>query len=102
MDFYGNINMRENEMQKMLFQSEAQFPETPKVGRIVFKDKKLYMCVELNGILPIWIPLTNTVNTYVHTQSVSSTQWTVVHNLNVTSPLLQVYDADHKMIIPDK
>lgn len=101
MKFYGHIDLRENELQQTVFQTETQFPEVPKVGRIVFKDAKLYMCVALNGILPIWIPLTNTINTFLHDQTVASTTWTITHNLNTVSPLVQIYDENHLMIIPD-
>jgi len=101
MKFYGDIDLRENELQQLVMQSETQFPEVPKVGRIVFKDAKLYMCVELNGVLPIWIPLTNTINTFLHDQTVASTVWTITHNLNTVSPLVQVYDENHLMLIPD-
>lgn len=97
----GHIDLQENELQHLVFQAETQFPEVPKVGRIVFKEKKLYICVALNGNIPVWVPLTNTIDTYVYDQTVSSTTWTILHNLNTISPLVQIYDDNHSMIIPD-
>jgi hypothetical protein len=100
MDFYGHINLRENEMQRMAFGAETDFPVTPIVGRMVFKDLVLYMCVALNGINPIWIPL-NSINTYHHTQSTVSTTWTIVHSLSSTTPAVNVYTTLNSKIIPD-
>jgi len=101
MDFYGNINLRQNQMQRMVIQTEENFPITPIVGRVVFKDSKLYMCVAINNLIPVWLPLTNKIDTVVHTEAVASTTWTVTHNLNTTIPLLQVYDSNGVMLIPD-
>ena len=101
MDFYGHINLQNNEMRQMAFALETDFPATPAVGRTVFKHQTLYMCVALNGVTPIWIPMTNTINLYKHTQSVAATQWTVAHDLLTTSPAVQVYDSNDNLIIPD-
>ena len=101
MDFHGNINLKQNKMQRMVVQSEDNFPVTPIVGRVVFKDAKLYMCVAINNLIPVWLPLTNKIDTYVHTEAVAATTWTVTHNLNTTIPLLQIYNAAGEMLIPD-
>ena len=101
MDFHGNINLQQNLMQRMVVQSEDNFPVTPIVGRVVFKGAKLYMCVAINNTIPVWLPLTNKIDTYVHTEAVAATTWTVTHNLNTTIPLLQVYNAAGEMLIPD-
>lgn len=101
MDFHGHINLRENEMRKMAFDAEVDFPASPVVGRMVFKNFTLYMCVDLNGILPIWIPITNTISTHIHTQSVAATTWTVDHKLGTDSPVVQVYDENDQLMIAD-
>lgn len=101
MDFHGNINLRNNEMQRMVLQVETVFPETPVVGRLVFKNKRVYICVELIGGVPAWVPLTNFVDTYIYDQVGTSATWTVVHNLNTTNPLIQVYDDDLQLTIPE-
>ena len=101
MDFYGEINLRQNAMQQMVVQTETNFPETPVVGRVVFKDAKLYMCVAINNLIPVWLPLTNKIDTYVHSEAVASTTWTVNHGMNTTIPLIQVYDEEGEMLIPE-
>jgi len=101
MDFHGNINLRQNQMQRMVVQSEDNFPVTPIIGRVVFKGAKLYMCVAINNLIPVWLPLTNKIDTYVHTEGSVATTWTITHNLNTTIPLLQIYNAAGEMLIPD-
>jgi len=101
MDFHGHINLQDNQMRKMALSSETDFPSSPVVGRFVFKDFTLYMCVELNGAIPIWIPITNTINTYKHEQSVAAVEWVVKHNLTSTHPIVQIYDENNQLIIPD-
>jgi len=101
MDFYGEINLKQNAMQQMVVQTETNFPETPVVGRVVFKDAKLYMCVAINNLIPVWLPLTNKIDTYVHSEAVASTTWTVNHGMNTTIPLIQVYDEEGEMLIPE-
>jgi hypothetical protein len=100
MKFHGDINLQDNEMQQMVFQTEVNFPEVPTVGRIVFKDKRVYICIEIVAGIPSWVPLTHELDTYIHVQSAASTTWNVEHNLSTTTPLIQVYDPEHKMVIP--
>lgn len=100
MDFYGDINLLNNEMQKMVLQSETQFPDTAVVGRIVFKEGRVFICAALNGSLPVWVPLTNKIDTYIHNQVAGSTTWTITHNLNNVNPLIQIYDDNLFLQIP--
>jgi len=101
MDFHGHINLQENQMRKLAFGAETDFPSSPVVGRMVFKGFTLYMCVALNGALPIWIPITNTINTYKHIQAGAATSWVINHKLTANYPVVQVYDENNKLMIPD-
>ena len=101
MDFHGNIDLRNNEAQQVVLTSEADLPLTAATGRLAFSGYKLYMCIAQNGGNPVWIPLTNKIDTYQHTESVASTTWTIEHKLNTTAPLVQVYDISGSMILPD-
>jgi len=101
MDFHGHINLQENQMRKLAFDSETDFPVVPVVGRLVFKGYVLYMCVALNGALPIWIPVTNTINTFKHTQAVAADSWVIEHKLTAEFPVVQVYDENNQLAIPD-
>lgn len=101
MKFYGNIDLTDNEMQQMVLATEVNFPDVPKVGRIVFKDKRVYICLEIIAGVPAWVPLTNELDTFIHTQVSASDTWTVSHNLATTTPLVQVYDENYNQFIPD-
>ena len=43
------------------------------------------------------VPLTNC---YIHEQKISTTSWIIVHNLNTQTPLVQCYDQDMNLIVP--
>lgn len=97
---FGHLNMQQNELQEVVMQIEENFPMEPIPGRLVFKNRILYVCVEITAGTPVWIPLTNQINSYTHHQSSNSATWTIVHNLNSTIPVVQIYDSDNKVIMP--
>lgn len=99
MKHYGDMAFQE--ASAMIMQSEQNFPETATAGRIIFVDKRVWVCAELITGNPVWIPLTNEIDSFVHIQDAAATTWTVTHNLNTTTPIVQVYDENYKMIIPD-
>lgn len=102
MKFHGDINLQQNEMQQMVVEVETNFPATPVPGRVVFKDKRLYICVEITNGLPFWVPLTNEINSYTHIQDSASVTWNVNHNMGTTTPLIQIYDENSSQIIPEE
>lgn len=101
MKSYGNINFQQNLAQQVAFEVESGFPSTPVVGRLLFTNSRLYICIDLGGGTPAWIPLTNVVNTYTFQQASSSTTWNITHNLGTTTPMVQCYDNTPTMLIPD-
>lgn len=101
MKFYGDINLQDNRIQRMVIQAETNFPPTPVAGRVVFKDKRLWICAEVAAGVPAWLPLTSQLDAFIHMQETSSDTWTINHNLNCTTPAVQIYDANYQMIIPD-
>lgn len=101
MKIHGNISMQQNFVQQMALDVEENFPNPPVVGRIIFKDLRVYICVEISAGIPVWIPLTHEMTSYVHAQSSGNTTWAITHNLNTVTPSVQVYGTDSKMIIPD-
>ena len=98
---YGHLNMQQNELQQAVLQVEQNFPATPVQGRIVFKDSIVYICIDIAQGTPVWIPLTNEIDSYTHVQSGSANTWYVTHNLNTTLPSVQIYGADQRVVYPD-
>lgn len=96
MKFYGDINLQDNEMQKMVLQHETDFPLTPLVGRVAFRNKRVWICIE--APTPVWVPLGGEIDTYVHDQDIAATTWTVSHNLDANYPVVQIYDENGDMV----
>lgn len=102
MKSYGNINFQQNLAQQMAFEVESGFPSVPVVGRMLFTNSRLYICIDLGSGTPVWIPLTKELDTFTYQQSPASATWTINHNLNTTTPMVQVYDNTPRMLIPDE
>lgn len=101
MKFHGDINLQDNRIQRMVIQAETNFPTTPQAGRVVFKDKRLWICAEIVEGSPAWLPLTSQLDAFIHIQETASDEWLVDHNLNCTTPIVQVYDENYKMVFVD-
>jgi len=102
MKSFGNINMQQNELQEVALSVESYFPSLPVPGRLVFWQKRLYICVSIDGGLPVWVPLTKEVESFEFTQTVAAKEWVINHNLHTTLPTVQVYGADQRLVIPDE
>ena len=102
MKYYGDINLNQNQLQNAIIPIDPYFPTNPKVGQLAFVQKILYICVDNVNDLPIWIPLTNEINTFIHSQTTSLAQWQVNHNLNSGTVQVQVFGNDNKMVIPNE
>lgn len=98
---FGDINMQQNAIREAAVGLETSFPETPVVGRLCFKDKILYICADIQEGVPAWLPLTREITNYIHYQNSMATDWMINHNLNTGTPVIQVYSADGRMVIPD-
>jgi hypothetical protein len=101
MDIHGNMNMRENALQNVVFAIDTNFPADPKPGRFVFKDGVAYLCTEFENGLPVWVPITKARNMVVHKQEVPALEWTIAHGLNINTVFTQVYDENGQWILPD-
>lgn len=102
MRHYGNINLQQNELQNAVLPIDTYFPVNPKVGQLVFKDRVLYICVEIENELPIWTPLTNQLDTFIFTQTFPAPTWTISHGLNSGIVQVQVFGNDGRMVIPNE
>jgi hypothetical protein len=101
MKFYGHANLNQNELQNAVISTLSTFPDAPKVGQIAFVNSIVYICVTA-GALPIWVPLTNEITAYTHTQDIADTTWNINHQLHTTTVNIQVYDGLNRAIIPDE
>lgn len=79
----------------------GDFPANPKLGEFVFKNKRLYMCVDIENGLPFWLPITQEINTYRLDVTNPSAEWIIQHNFNTNFVIIQLYDEQGRQIIPD-
>jgi hypothetical protein len=101
MKFYGDLDIGENLVRNVVINDDGAFQSAPKVGRLTFNGKRLYICVEIVNSKPIWIPLTNEITTKTIRADVAATTWTLTHNLNSATPVIQIYDTSSNQVIPD-
>lgn len=102
MKFYGHADLQKNKLQNPALEVVESFPASPVLGQVVFKDSVVHIVVGFSSGLPVWVPLTREITSYAHTQSASSSTWTVTHNLRSTAVSVQVFDSLKKVIIPDE
>jgi hypothetical protein len=101
MKHYGHIDLQQNELQNAVVPVDTYFPANPVVGQLVFKNKVLYICLDIDAGLPIWCPLTNVVDSYIHNQDAASATWNISHNLNSGTVSVQVFDTNGRMLLPN-
>jgi hypothetical protein len=102
MKFYGDAHLQQNYLKDAVIPLDSNFPISPKVGQVVFKDRILYICVEINSDIPIWVPLTNEITAYTHIQSTSASTWNITHTLNTAHVSVTVYDTSNRVVIPNE
>jgi hypothetical protein len=100
MKFYGDAHLQQNYLKDAVIPLDTQFPVSPKVGQVVFKDRILYICVEITTEVPIWVPLTNEITAYTHIQNSAAGTWVVNHPLNTAHVSVTVYDSTNRVVIP--
>jgi hypothetical protein len=100
MKFYGEAHLQQNNLREAVIPLDTTFPVTPVVGQIVFKDRILYICVEIVSGLPTWVPLTNQITTYTYIQNTDAATWTINHTLNTQDMAITVYDTLNRVVIP--
>lgn len=101
MKFYGEAHLQQNNLKEAVIPLDTAFPVSPKVGQIVFKDRILYICVEIVDFVPVWVPLTREITAYKHIQNTNSATWVVNHMLNTQHVNVMVFDDLNRAVIPD-
>lgn len=97
----GNIDMGSHKILNMVLDEKTSFPLVPVVGSFEFIRKRVMVCIDVSGS-PTWIPLTQELNTYIHTQTEASADWSIQHDLGSNSVIVQVFDTDNKVVNPNE
>jgi len=101
MKSFGNIDMQNNVLKNVVLEDLDAFPANPKVGSFALIQKRLMVCLELQDTVPLWFPLGSEISTHTHTQSEDESVWVINHDLGSSTVLVQAYDVNNKVIIPD-
>ena len=106
MEIFGDLNFKNvGSLMQVSLASESSlgFPSANQTiaGRLAFFNKRVWIAADLGGNVVAWVPLTNEVDSFVHTQASGSDTWTIAHNLNTGTPVVQVYDANGESVIPN-
>lgn len=101
MKVIGNLDLGQNEIQNVVIDSTEEFPANPKTGQFLFKDGRVMACVQISEGIPVWVPMTQEITAYIHTQETDSTTWTVSHGFNNKNVIVQVSTDTGEVIIPD-
>lgn len=104
MKTYGDLDFQTSNFvnnAKLILSIETDYPQTPEAGRVLFVGKRLLICVDLVSGVPVWVPLTNEIDSYIHTQTEASATWTIPHGLNANNVFVQVMDINGHTVIPN-
>lgn len=75
----------------------SEFPENPQIGTFVIKDQCLYGYIKIGG-METWYPFASKTNSYVHTQGLAATNWTITHNLGTSDVWIQIKDSNGAIV----
>lgn len=101
MDVNGDLDLQGNMLKNFAFEEIHAWPEQPRVGTFIFKDKRLYVCVNLATAVPVWLPISSELYTHIHNQNFTADEWEIEHELSTTTCIVQVSDANGFAIEPD-
>lgn len=101
MKSYGHVDLQQNELRNAVIPVLTGYPLNPKPGQLAFINRVFSICGEILNGLPLWIPLTQQLDTHVHTQTEGAMEWTFNHSLNTATALVQVFDQNGQVVIPD-
>lgn len=77
--------------------NKAAFPENPSVGTIILKEDVIYAYIVVGG-LETWYPFSSRTSSYVHTQGLANTTWTITHNLGTSDIWIQAKDSTGRVV----
>lgn len=103
MQVKGNLNMLGNLLQNVNLEAVTGWPAgDPGSGRLLFRQEndtyRLYISGGMESGLRIWIPLSQEMSMHIFDQASASTTWTIPHNLNIASCILQVQNTSNEVI----
>lgn len=100
MKVYGGLDLTGNLLKNTGIEP-GEFPAVPKVGTFVYKQKRLYVCVEIESGVPLYVPMTQELDLVTFVQSSPAMEWSIPHDLNTSDVMVQVYGTDGEWFLPN-
>lgn len=97
----GSLDLQGNFLSNFALAEVFQWPEEPKVGTFIFKDKRIYVCINIETDIPVWLPMSNELSTYVHDEPQAASVWHIEHDLATSSCIVQIMNGENFSIEPD-
>lgn len=98
MKINGSFDLQGNLLKNVTLEPVESWPLEPKVGSFIFKDKRIYLCLDIANDVPAWLPMSAELQTHIHDQFVASTVWEIDHSLETAGCIVQVLSGDNKAI----
>lgn len=102
MQINGDLDLLGNTLKNFALEPIDQWPLVPKPGTFIFKGSRIYVCLEIDDGVPVWLPMSGELQTHVHDQFVASTTWEIDHKLQTAGCIVQVLSGDNKAIMEDE
>jgi len=100
MNIYTNASIKKGS-KLILNNGVTEFPENPVIGEFSFVNGVLYIYSKIRDDASSWYPLTNFAENYVHQQLISSSSWTIQHNLGSQNLAYFVYDNNNEYVLSE-
>ena len=100
----GNVDLIGNLLLNPCMADQTQYPKDAKIGMYAMINRRMMLCIDVgNGTTPVpfWYPLTQQLSMFRYQQKFASPSWLIEHGLNVSTPVVQVYDDSGEVIMPD-
>lgn len=98
----GNLDLMGNTLKNFGIEPVETWPAEPKPGTFIFKGSRIFICLEVQDGVPVWLPMSTDLQMYIHDQFVAATVWEIDHTLQTAGCIVQVLSGDNKAIQVDE
>lgn len=97
---FGGLDMQGNALSHVVLGDDSAGVQYAVPNRVAVVDGRLLFAIAY-GQSVLWVPLLQERNTYIHQQDAASAVWTVPHGMNSAKVIVQVYNSQNQLVVPD-
>lgn len=105
MKILGSMDLLGNELRNMRWEDLDTYPANAHIGSIAMINRRLMLCIDISAdasAIPFWFPLTQQLSMVKYHHTSPSRSWLIEHNMNNSTPIVQVYDSTGEIVMPDR